>query len=109
MKTNASIDHQEADQKVVRELLNMIPDDWWSISLEASTNQEIANGELGLTVFRDDGVTQNAMPTNDLYDAVFKHFDLFKSNGTPWRKLTARANYDDEIENWRFTLDFEYD
>jgi hypothetical protein len=104
-----SIEHKEADQSVVRELLNMVPDDWWSIAMEASTNHAIAPGELGLTVFRNDGKVQDIMPTNELYDAVLKHFDLFNSNGTPWSKLVARANYDEQIDNWRFTLDYEYD
>jgi hypothetical protein len=108
MKTNNSIDHQEADQRVVRELLNMIPDDWWSIALEVSTKHKLEPNELGLSIFRDEGEANNAMPTTELYEAVLKHFDLFMSNGTPWSKLLVRANYDDQIEQWRFTLSYEY-
>ncbi|MEQ8637627.1 hypothetical protein [Gimesia maris] len=101
--------HRPIDERIVQLLLSLIPEGWWSIKLDIIRDDQTAgeNG-LSLSISSDEGYKEIVMPTNEMYQAVAEHLELFVSLGKPWRKLGYRVFFDEEIENWRFTIDYDY-
>lgn len=101
--------HRPIDNRIVQQLLSVIPEGWWSIVLDVSRDVQAAEGnELSLSISSDEGYRDIVMPPSEIYEAVIEHADLFASRGKPWRKLRYRVFFDDEIDNWRFTIDYDY-
>jgi len=101
--------HKPIDIEIVRQLLSVIPEGWWSIRLEIGYVR-LPDDEEGfpMTISNTDGAHEIVMPPDALYELVCQHADVFKEHGTPWRQLTYNVTFDEQQENWNYTIDYAY-
>lgn len=101
--------HGPIDDRIVQQLLTVIPEQWWSIVLVVTKEKTLGEEDgLSLSIFSDQGYPDIVMPPDEMYQALTEHADLFASRGRPWSKLHYRVYFDEAIDNWRFTIDFDY-
>jgi len=101
--------HRPIDEQIVQELLSIIPEMWWTICLDVQSSDATA-GENGfsLSVSNEEGLPESVMPTPRLYELALEHAALFAKIGKPWKQLAYRVRFDEEIDNWRFEIDYSY-
>ncbi len=109
MNDNLQELHRPIDNRIVQQLLSVIPAGWWSIVLDV-THEETPDeeGGLALSISSDEGYCDVVLPPEEMYQAVIEHAELFAAHGRPWSKLHYRVFFDEVIDNWRFTIDYEY-
>lgn len=101
--------HPPIDNRIVQHLLAVIPEGWWSIVLDVTRDAEAAEeSELSLSISSDEGYRDIVMPPSEMYETVIQHADLFASHGQPWSTLRYRVFFDEAIDNWRFTIEYDY-
>ncbi|MCA9077756.1 MAG: hypothetical protein KDA93_22205 [Planctomycetaceae bacterium] len=101
--------YRPLDERVIQLLLSVVPEGWWSIRLVVRNDpQQFGNDGIALTISSDEGYREIVMPPDELYEVLFEHLGLFQKQGEPWSSLSYLAAYDEEQDQWRFSVDYAY-
>jgi hypothetical protein len=101
--------HTPIDSDVVKLLLSVIPQDWWSIRLEVEYQSFESGGEgYPMTISNNEGSSGIVIPPDKLYALIREHSAVFKKHGKQWQHLTYDLKYDEYEEDWKYTIDYKY-
>ena len=101
--------HSKIDIEIVELLLSVIPEGWYSICLEANY-VGLINGEerFSTTVFNKDNLTGLVDLPDEVHLKLVYHLDVFRKYGKPWKKLLYEVEFDEAVDNWKYSIDFTY-
>jgi hypothetical protein len=105
---------REEEQKanelaIMNVLLSVVPEDWWSIRLDVERKVLPDGGSrTEMTLSDADGRPLHKLPPEELYDPIEKSAQNLGATTQPWKRARYVARYEEEIEAWRFHIDYEY-
>jgi hypothetical protein len=88
-------------------LIRVLPDGWDSAVLVLETTAGGFGTGLSHSILNEDGQPGLAFPNEDLFLATRRLELGFHQQGLPWRRAIARVWFDGE--NWRGTINYEYE
>ena len=101
--------HSKVDVEIVKLLLSVIPNSWYSIRLEVEyTIMENGHEGFPMNISNNEGKCDIVIPPDELYSKICEHSNIFKQYGKQWKKLTYNVFFDTDKEDWEFKIDYEY-
>lgn len=95
---------QEIYPKLALELINLIPQEWYSAVLELNKSKE----GMGHSIYSDEGYTNVIVPSMELYEQTRKLELLFKEYGPVWENADFKVSWDDANEDWKYSVEYMY-
>lgn len=101
--------HAPLDIEIVKLLLSIIPETWWSIRLDVDYVVD-PDGEEAypMAITNNEGERDLVMLPDELFLLVRQHSLVFQEHGKQWKKLAYNVTYDEQQKDWQYAIDYEY-
>ena len=93
--------------QIASELLNIIPDHWYSLEL-ISSKEVLGEESYGFYISNPEGEQDILSVPEKIFSLYAQLEDLFTSEAQPWKKSSFIVKWSDEIENWKYEANYNY-
>ena len=97
-------DYQKLNNSVIQSLLSVLPDGWYSIGLSVKKD----GTDHILTIFSPENYNQMVIIPDNMYADINAIAILLENHEKVWSEVLFIATFDEEIENWKFKVDYQY-
>lgn len=100
--------HRQVEQRVLKTLLSCLPEDWWAIELNVQHLRAGSMDSFPMEIANVDGPAKMVVPPEELFGLVLESFRMCLERGTPWRRVSYRAWFDQNTEDWLYKVRYDY-
>ena len=105
--SNLQEEHNAVDTEIVRELIQIIPDDWDRATLEVEYSNDGENEAYSHSIKHPEKSISIVTPSNEIYELTREQSLIFQKYGHQWKKAVYSINSNLDGD-WDYRVNFEY-